>query len=197
MFPMLGHCELELIFQLAASGKFDINLETYYGKFSVNFLGKLLTNYLKFRNKIIATYEKEKDKNKTKNQQDEVDKKNKKTEKQIIEKYRVLKQSYKQLGVLPEFDDVHSYWAKILIDNNIIKFTVAQKKYLWDEAKAMTEKIIKNEYSSTKMTDINKRSLRNLIKKIAEGKEDDGFNSKAVAVYSKLIIIKSISNEVF
>ena len=197
MFPMLGHCELELIFQLAASGKFDINLETYYGKFSVNFLGKLLNNYLKFRNKIIATYEKETQKNKTKEQHQQTEEKNKKTKEQIIEKYRVLKQSYKQLGVLPEFDDVHSYWAKILIDSNVIKFTVEQKKYLWDEAKAMTEKIIKNEYSSTKMTDINKRSLRNLIKKIAEGKQDDNFNSKAVAVYSKLLIIKSISNEVF
>lgn len=197
MFPQLGQCELELIFQLAAAGKFNINLETYYGKFSVNFLGKLLTNYLTFRNKIISTYEKEKEKDQAKEQQQQTEEKNQRTKEQIIEKYRVLKQSYKELGVLPEFDDVQSYWVKILIDANLIKFTPEQKKYLWDESKKMTERIIRNEYSSSKMTDINKKSLRNLIKKISEGKQDNDFNSKAIAVYSKLLIIKSISNEVF
>ncbi len=197
MFPMLGQCELELIFQMAAAGKFNINLETYYGKFSVNFLGKLLTNYLKLRNKIIASYEKEKEKDKAKEQQQQIEEKNLKTKNQIIQKYKTIKSFYNKEGVIPEFDDIRSYWAKILIDANIINFTDEEKKHLWHEAKAMTEKIIKNEYSSSKMTDVNKKSLRKLIKKIAEGSPDDDFNAKAVAVYSKLVIIKSITNEVF
>tara|TARA_R100001443_G_scaffold57634_2_gene68347 strand:- start:10599 stop:11384 length:786 start_codon:yes stop_codon:yes gene_type:complete len=195
MFPQLGQCELELIFQLAAAGKFNINLETYYGKFSVNFLGKLLTNYLTFRNKIILTYEKEKEKDQAKEQQQQAEEKNQRTKEQIIEKYRVLKQSFEELGVLPEFDDVQSFWAKILIDANIIHFTENEKKCIWEEAKAKTERIIKNEYCKASLTDRNKKNLRNLIKKISEGKQDNDFNSKAVIVYSKMLIIKSIYNE--
>ena len=39
MFPMLGMKEIELAFKMAAASKFqDLNLETYYGKFTVQHL---------------------------------------------------------------------------------------------------------------------------------------------------------------
>ncbi len=46
--------ELEQAFSLAAAGKFEgVNLETYFGKFTITILGKILKAYDKTRNKVI------------------------------------------------------------------------------------------------------------------------------------------------
>ena len=58
MFPMLAPAELKEAFKLATAGKLkDINITTYYGKFTVQILGDILKAYLKLRNKALSKYE--------------------------------------------------------------------------------------------------------------------------------------------
>ena len=61
MYPQLSLDEIEQAFKMAYSGKVQTkDLETYYGKFTVQLLGKILSSYNKFRSQIISTYEREK-----------------------------------------------------------------------------------------------------------------------------------------
>ncbi len=192
-FPQLSIGELELAFSLAASGKFEgVNLETYFGKFTVTILGKILNAYGKTRNKVLIQNDKLLE-DKTKEQEKEkMEEQNKQVTKDVIQKFNDIRALFLNNGSIPNLKDIRSYWAKILIMAGVITFTEDERKQIWIESKALTVKQIKTELHSGTGGTVQKQNLRVILRAIADGQKSMDFNQKATANYSKLLIIKSI-----
>ena len=195
MFPCFGMAELELAFKMAAAGKFpDLNLETYYGKFTVNFLGKILREYKKSRNKIIMKHDELKTKEEREMTPEQICKENERAKKSIISKFINLKERY-NAGEEICFDRVYSFWARILIDTGHIDFRDNIKKEIWNEAQQIAKEKLLNRIQSNKKTQLEKRTLKELFKKIEAGEQTDDFNQMSILEYSKLLVIKAITND--
>lgn len=195
MFPCLGMAELELCFKMAAAGKFpNLNLETYYGKFTVNFLGKILREYKKLRNKVIMKHDELKAKEDREMTPEKIHEENERAKKTIISEFTDLKEKYKNDGEI-NFEKVYSFWAKILIDEGYINFSDIEKKAIWHESQQIAKNKLANQVQSNKQTQLEKRSVRELLKKVQSGEQTDDFKKMSILEYSKLLVIKSIINE--
>ena len=195
MFPSLGMSELELAFKMAAAGKFpELNLETYYGKFSVNFLGKILREYIRSRNRVIMKHDELKTKEDREMTQEQIDAENERAKKSVISKFEQLKKIHNN-GEKVTFEKVYSFWAKILIDSGHINFTDIEKKSIWLEAQKIAKEKLKKMIHSSDNTHIMKIELRSLLRKVESGEKTDDFNQMSILEYSKLLVIKSITNE--
>ena len=191
-YPMLSLPEITQAFKMAAAEKLDVNIETYYGKFNVSILGKVLKAYLDYRNKIIAAYEHEKDKINKQLEQKEIEQKNAITRKKIIKSYNEIKSYYEATGDETKFNRIKPYWCKILLDENIISLTQSQKQWCWNEAKKEAISEVKKEYQAD-ISPNRKNTLKHYLKKIEEGVEVDELNNKSISIYSRFIVIKSIT----
>jgi hypothetical protein len=191
-FPQMSIGELEQAFSLAAAGKFEgVNLETYYGKFTITILGKILKAYDKARNKVIIQNGKLLEQEIKEQERKNMEALNEQVKKDVIKKYDDFKALFLDEGIIPDLKDIRSYWAKILIDTGIITFTEDERKQIWLESKDLTEKEIKKEVLNVRGS-VNKRRLKGILKKISDGEQSTDFTQKATANYSKLLIIKSI-----
>lgn len=192
-FPQLSIAELEQAFSLAAAGKFEgVNMETYFGKFTINILGNILKAYDKARNKVIIQNGKLLEQEIKKQERGKMEQLNEQVKKDVIKIFSDLKGLFLNEGIIPDLKDIRSYWAKILINAGVIKFTEDERKQIWAESKVLTEKQIKTQLHGGTGTVSNKQNLRAMLRAISDGAQSDDFNKTATANYSKLIIIKSI-----
>jgi hypothetical protein len=192
-FPQLSISELELAFSLAASGKFEgLNLETYFGKFTIVILGNILKAYDKARAKVIIENGKELGKQIKEQERKQMEQLNEQVKKDVIKKFNDLKALFLNEGIIPDSKDICAYWAKILINSGTIKFTEDERKQIWKESKQSTEKEIKTQLHGGTGGTATKQNLRAMLRAIADGQKSMDFNQKATANYSKLLIIKSI-----
>lgn len=194
-FPQLAINEIEEAFALAASGKLgDLNFETYYGKFSVNILGKVLKAYLSLRRKIVMDFE-----NVLRAVEKEIEfkksiQKNEEVRKGVIESYLKLKQDFEKNGDIDAMSSqVHSYWGRILVEEGVINFSSEEKKQIYEESKQLVEKEIRKSIQESKIKNEVKH-LRTIIKEIDSGFHSEKAEAKYLTKYSKLIVIKSILN---
>jgi len=190
-YPMLSLSEIHKAFKMAVAEKFDINIETYYGKFNVSILGKVLKSYCDYRNKLIQAYEQEKDKLQKKIEREEIERRNEITRKQVVKKYLDLKEKYNETGDDLLFRKIKPYWCKILIDKGLINLTDEQKKECWKIAKSQALIQLKTEYAETDST-TRRGSIKHLLKKVEEGVEVDEVNNISIKWYSIFIVEKSI-----
>jgi len=137
MFPMIGLKELQVAFSMAAANKFPkLNLETYYGKFSVQFLGKILNAYLNKRKGVIAKYEHQLSLEASKNTDTDKERKNEATKKIVIFNYNSLLEAFKENGDIDVLEEkIMPYWGKILVKANVINFTHKEKLEIVAESK--------------------------------------------------------------
>jgi len=185
--------ELEQAFSLAAAGKFDgVNLETYFGKFTITILGKILKAYDKTRNKVLIQHGKLLEQEIKEQERKQMEKLNEQVKKDVVKKFDDLKALFLNEGIIPDLKDIRSYWAKILIDTGIVTFTEDERKQIWLESKKLTEKEIKTQLHGGTGGTATKQNLRAMLRAIADGQKSMDFNQKATANYSKLLIIKSI-----
>lgn len=195
-FPMIGLKEPRLAFSLASAGKFKgLNLETYYGKLSVQFIGKILSAYREYRAAIIAKYEEEVTKeDKERKKLEQKDSKNTETKEQVIKAYNELKSSYAEDLELDE-SKIFYHWAKILVKEGIINFTPEEKLEIYKEAKELVLSEMKQQFGVSQ--DIfERRTLKGMIDSIvgSDLPEDQKFKNRAESKYSILLVIKSIIN---
>ena len=193
MYPQISINELELAFKLAAAGKFDgVNLETYFGKFTVTILGKILKAYTQLRNKVIIQQGKLIEQE-MKEQEKQLEKiLNDKTQKDIVSKFTDLRALFLNHGEIPQKENINAYWAKILINTGHIEFTDKEKNQIWFEAKELTTKENKASLHSSTTTSNQKQSMRAILRAIAGGDKHGDFENKCIKNYSKLLILKSI-----
>jgi hypothetical protein len=195
MFPQMSVDEIEQAFKMAYSGKVETKgLETYYGKFTVQLLGKILKSYNTFRTQIRATYDKEEKRLLSARKEAQAEELNNSTRESVISKYNELKKDYIDNFELDE-SKIKSFWGRILVEAGLINFTAEEKRAIFKEAKELVRNNLSNE-----LMDINKpghelRKIRSIIQSYNSGFPNDDFERKASAQYSKLLIKKSIINE--
>jgi hypothetical protein len=195
MFPMIGLRELRLAFSMAAANKFPkLNLETYYGKFSVQFLGKILNAYLEKRKSVLAEHDKQLSIEAAKPKEEVTKERNEIAKYAIIKEYNQLKEAFElegDLGVLNE--KIMPYWGKILVQANVIKFTHEEKLEIVAEAKTQAKRELSKEITfGSDQSPSKRRTLKSVLDDVLKMKKNASFDDKWQAVYSKLIVIKSI-----
>lgn len=190
-YQMLSLAEIHKAFKMAVAEKFDINIETYYGKFNVSILGKVLKSYCDYRNKLIQAYEHEKDKLQKELEREEIERKNEITRNQVVKKYLDLKEKYHETGDEDLLRKIKPYWCKILIDKGHINLTDEQKKECWAKAKAQALIQLKVEYAETDNS-TRRGSIKHLLKKVEDGLEVDEVNNISIKYYSIYIVQKSL-----
>ena len=193
MFPMLAPAELKEAFKLATAGKLkDINITTYYGKFTVQILGDILKAYLKLRNKALSKYEYQVQIEQSRKEDINKDSKNALIRTEIAQIYSEMKKQYIDKGILIEAK-IRSFWAKILIEEKIIQFTKAEKRSIWNEARTKTQKNLKEELSyNMNLSGPEKIKIRSILKDLNTEQKNENFEAAVIAEYSRLLIIKSI-----
>ena len=192
MFPQLAPEELKEAFKMAAAGRFEgLNIEIYYGKFSVQILGKVLKAYIEFRKKCLAKYENMLQIEQSRAEDINKEAKNAAIRTEIGQIYNEMKKLYIDKGEIKE-GLIKAFWAKILIEEKIIDFTENEKLSIYSQAKEKTKneykkKLLKNEVKASE-----KMQVRNLLKELKEGVETQNFKAAVINEYSRLLIIKSI-----
>jgi hypothetical protein len=191
----LSVSELDEAFSLAVSGKFEgLNIETYYGEFTPQILGKILKAYSIHRKEVLAEYRKEslllkwaEDKY-TKEQQEQfnLDAKN-----QIHKEYNEVKKIFNKDPLEFNAEMVKGSWAKRLVEDGVIVFTLEEKRGILEEAKQFCINKLKADKSKTNLGSSKRLSIKHTLKRVANGEKDNDFQSKVVAKYSRLLIIKS------
>lgn len=195
MFPMIGIKEIELSFKMAAANKFEgLNLETYYGKFTVQFLGKVLAAYLKHRNRVLGEHSKAEEIENRKEKKEVVEEKNVLAKCQIVKEYNELKESYEKGELLEVEPELKASWAKVLIEKGIINFTPEKKKEIHSEAKILVNKEIRQELMNTKTKPVRINQIKHILKRMKDKGYCDDYVASLTARYSKLLILKSIVN---
>jgi hypothetical protein len=182
--------EIEQAFKIASSGKFDINIETYFGKFNVSILGKVLKAYQQLRNKIIVQIEEaeKKEQQRLKQEQDKerIDKLNAETRSYVIDQYKQIQES----GNIPE--NIPAYWAKILVEEGIIEFNQREKNMIYAEAKKNVQSKVAKKLAAPSTKTIEKINIRRQLHLMYADKSNVDLDAMYLSEYSRLIVIKSL-----
>ena len=190
--------ELDEAFSLASSGQFEgINIETYYGEFTPQILGRILKSYLVYRRKVLGVhneqmlllkYEAEK---LSQQQKDDLQEKAKE---QIVSQYIDI--VFKFNEGIEEFNiekDIKASWIKPLIEMGIVVFDLDEKREIHAEAKAYVINKLKAEMHNKKNNFHKLQSIKFTLRRIQNQEKDTDYEAKVIARYSKLLILKSIT----
>jgi hypothetical protein len=197
-FSMFSRDEVKLAFEMAAAGRFDLNMETYYGKFSVQFLGKILHAYKIYRTNVIAKYTESMQLLEARKDDEKKEEKNELARQQVIKEFEEMKETYANDLEIDE-TKIQAFWGKILVDAGLIVFTQEEKAEIYNEAKKQAKaEMTKQLHEDGKLSAPEKISLRTLLRNVNESEATneipEDFKTKAIAAYSKLLVKKSIIN---
>jgi hypothetical protein len=121
----------------------------------------------------------------------EVNHKNYVARQEVIEEFKAELQ-YRKNGTesrYKTFEDVRIHWAKILIDNNIIKLDTDTRKKIYNEAEYLVKRGLQKR-AATFQNMYDAKSSRHFLDNIEKGNERAGkeFKEKVEIVYSKLYV---------
>lgn len=191
-YANLSVLEIKLAFEMMAANQFDFNTSVYYGKFNAVFLGGVLTAYVGFRNKIVASIVELETIEASKKDVSEIERLNKQAQESVISTYQELKKTYES-SLEIDRSLILPFWGKILVDAGLIKFSIEQKKEIFAEARQLAKvALIKERDDST--DPIKRRTLTLMHELINNLGKDEDFESRVLNQYCKLIVIKSIIN---
>ena len=195
-FPALGLKELDLAFQLASTGKLEnVSLKTFYGKFHVGILGEVLSAYVKFRDKVIGEQHKEALKithpKTDKEILEELAKKDK-AQQQAISDYFLLKAELNNISIDLLYTNIRSWWAKVLIKFDLIKFSPEEKLEIWNQAYKNVIKHLNNALFNANSTKREKLQSKDILRKIKRKQHSEELEQKRIVEYSKQLILKSM-----
>jgi len=194
-FPMLHMKELEEAFSMCMSGKLgNLNIEAYYGKFTIQMLGKVVRAYINHRSSFLVKLNQVQQQELETSNEGIKEQKNQEAKEYVLKEYKDLKTKFEASGDMEILESsIYPYWGKILVESQIINFTHDQKKEIVEEAKSLTMKGI-NAKMNESTNPNERRSLRSLLQDAGAEIKNDDFERKWTARYAKLIVIKSIIN---
>ncbi len=201
MYPSLSLNEISLAFEMAAAKKLKdekgrvISLKTYFGKFHADMLGDILSSYKKWKDSVYFKYDKSKTLLDFKSKaltQEEKEKLNQEARKAITKEYEDLKSRFKNGYKVDIDNDIKRSWAKPLVESGIISFSKEQKSCIYKQSKSDVLAQYKRSMSDKNKTVTQLQSIKNVIKKISTGQEDEDYDLKVINRYSKLLIFKSL-----
>ena len=179
----------------------------FTANFDVNVLGKILSAYKKFKNKVVFHYEKELQLEQGRKESELKDELNAKTAADVTKKYQILKDTYQSMATSENnkifvfsrkelnqqiASSVYAFWAKILLQANLISYTDEQKAEIWEQAKEQSKAELAKNVLSDSYSPAQKVAFKKSLKLISEGNADESHYLSSKKIYSKLLIIKSI-----
>ncbi len=192
-YNTIGVTEIKQAFELSATNKLNVNMTAYSGKFNISMLGDILSAYVLERNKVLNKLLDAHGKlSRGENIASEVEQKNILARQQIVQDYMTELQNVKS-GRPRRYEtvyDIRSYWAKVLIEMEIIKLPEDTKKRLWQEAIDLVKKDI-NKTASDFTNIYEAKSARQFLNSI-ENNGVQTLKEKAEVMYGKLIIWESL-----
>jgi len=189
-YAWISSNEIKLAFELAAAGKIEADLSTYYGKFSVDVLGRVLFEYRKFRNKVLTDVNNLSLIEKSRQEDVEKDKKNQETRGFVKQSYLDMLDVYRDFAIL-DAKKIKPFWAKILLDLGILQFSSEEKSHIWNVAKRMVAFEYLQKIKSTPSPEGRKKiykALFDIKNKNINSEVDADFKSK----YCVLLIVRQI-----
>lgn len=201
-YPMIGLNEVALAFDMAASGRLDIDLETYYGKFTVLQLGKLMRKYLDYRKKVLAAYSDKTLALTSRPTEEVIADRNEQTRLQVIAGYQELINTFKETHEIDK-EKIKPFWAKILVDNGLIELSKEDKVSILGDAYELTQTELMSGVISGKVVNhLNTKELRDILTEYKKHKEclKNGVESQtpvrfkdlAIEKYKTMLVYKSI-----
>ena len=191
----LSVAELDEAFSLAVGGKFEgLNIETYYGDFTPHILGKILKAYSVHRKKVLGAYNenvKLLSYQEEKHTEEEKERLNLEAKKDIINEYNAVKKIFNEESSAFNQEMVKGSWARLLVQEGIIKFSLEQKREILEEAKILCTNRLKGKITQKGVGFSQLQSIKHTLKRIANNQQDNDFQAKVTAEYSRLLIVKS------
>lgn len=186
--------ELEEAFSLATSGKLgDLKIQAYYGTFTPQIMGTILTAYSLYRKKVLGAHSEQLllESFERRSNLDSILKAelNDTAKHQILTSYIDVMFEHNENPLEFDRNKVKKSWSNVLFKTGIIKpcestFNQAKKECIED---LQREKV-------ASARDFNKRkSLEYILKRVENGEIDTNFTGKVIAKYSVLLIIKSFT----
>lgn len=117
-FSGLSLDEVRQAFMLAASRQIDANLSAFYGQFTVNLFGQVMSAYVEFRRPVFADMLKAIDEQKAADIEAEKESRNAKTRDEIINQFHSMCEGWEPMFATP--DQVPAIWPKILIEEKLV-----------------------------------------------------------------------------
>lgn len=202
-FPDLALDDIGTAFEMAAAQKFSISIETYYGKFDVSILGKILNAYKKFRSNVISEYNKVELLESSRKEDANKDEKNELVRAEVIKEYEHLKKVYEIDFEINE-KYIKPFWAEILINAGLIAFSKEEKQDIWKESKELTaQELASSVIADNPINHLSKQDCRRLLAQYRDYKDDQTgtkvfptrMQELSVEKYKTLIVKKSIINQ--
>lgn len=183
--------ELDLAFSLASARKIEVDLNAYYGTFSLEVVGKLLREYQRYRNKVLAAVEKEiEDKAKAEREEIEKDMKNQVAQAEFCKE--VMKWVAMANEGFPPFDhwnEIPSVKSRAAFQAGALKVEAEQKKELWAKAGELAMKeIVSEKAAKVARGQLSSGNYKDFAKQIDQGYQPKGFGGKREKIYSQLLL---------
>ena len=133
-YKLISVDELKLAFEKFARQELNIDDHKLYGKVDLAAIGRILTAYINWRQKVYFTVdmEDEKKRGKMEEEQRQIEAK-----KKFYEEFPEMLSGFKG----ESYQDVPAYWYDAAMEAGLIQYAEGEKKAIWEEAQAIASKI--------------------------------------------------------
>ena len=189
-FFNLGVNEIKQAFELCAANKIEnVNMKAYYGQFNISMLGDILSAYTKLRNQAYKEVNEQHQKNlRGETFVNEKDHKNFVARQEVIKEFKTELENIKN-GLPRKYnshEEIRIHWPKILIDNGIIQLDDKTRARIWAEAQHLVKR--EHQKKAADFTNIMEAKHNRALLKSFESGENQTYQSKCEAMYSKLFV---------
>ena len=180
-YQTLSIHEVPEMFSLMAAGKLNANIEAYHGMFNVTMFGRMIEAYIEYRKPILKALVESKAK-RLELSPESIEAKNERLRQELLSKWDNNEF---------EIDEVTSFWPyqiAILKDSGRFDHVTAEKKAeLWLEAKEGAKSECHKALQDANTPAPERKGIRDLIEKIAQGETPKTFKDRATVIYGKML----------
>lgn len=186
-FGHLACDEIREAFRLAAAGELgDVNMQSYYGLFTVTMLGAVLNAYDEYRNRIVAALRRA---------ENEAYHAAKEASRQPHDSAVWMNNRTDQLLALdnPQQSDVTAYDHDFLEKNGWMANDKEAKEAAWLEAKALAIAQVSEEMQGCNST--MRVGLQKILKDVEAGNPNSDFKTRRIGIAKRLLVIRWIMQQ--
>lgn len=180
-FQTLSISEVPEMFRLYAAGSLNANIEAFHGMFNVGMFGKMVRAYIEYRKPILKALVDAKAA-RVQISPESMEAKNERLKTELLNKWDNNEF---------EIDEVAAFWGyqiTILKDSGRFDHVTAEKKAeLWLEAKEGAKSECHKALQDPNTPTPERKGIRDLIEKIAQGETPKTFKDRATVIYGKML----------
>ena len=133
-YKLLAVDEIKLAFEKYARQELNIDDHKLYGKVDLAAIGRILTAYINWRQKVYYTIDSEDEKKRLKMEEEQ---RQLEAKKKFYEEFPEMLSGFKGQS----YNDVPAYWYDAAMNAGLINFADGEKKAIWEEALEIASKV--------------------------------------------------------